>query len=251
MIAMRQNSILEFLRVHGNASFGQIADALGVSQETARRDIKTLNEQGVVRSIRGGAALPEVLEQAAFHYCLLEAASAKQQIAERAAQEVENGDSLLIGGGSTTFYFASALRRHRELTVVTNSVDVARVMSHGGNVVHTIGGELRPLSGSVLGPRAVQSLQDFAVDKAFFSVASLTARAGYGHEDADESAFTRALLGRARVRYALVDNTKMQKDAVFVIAPLGAVDVLITDGPPPSGIAEAVAAAGSRLIIAN
>lgn len=249
MSAIRRNRILETLKVHGRVSFSQLAEELDVSEETVRRDIKHLISKGVVEPVRGGAALPEVLRVAAFHECLTEQAEEKKIIAKLAAQLVKSGDTIMIGGGSTTAYFSLALRSHMNLTIVTNSVDAARILTtSGGNKVFTVGGKLDERSGSVMGMMAANDFKLFAVEKAFFSVGWLTARNGLMCDTLEEVECWRAMMSCAGKAIALVDSSKFGKRGLFKAAALEEVDILVTDKRPASDVEEALTNAGCDLV---
>lgn len=249
MSAIRRNRIIETLKVHGRVSFSQLAEELDVSEETVRRDIKRLISKGVVEPVRGGAALPEVLRVAAFHECLTEQAEEKKIIATLAAQLVKSGDTMMIGGGSTTAYFSLALRSHMSLTIVTNSVDAARILTtSGGNKVFTVGGKLDEQSGSVMGMMAANDFKRFAVEKAFFSVGWLTARDGLMCDTLEEVECWRAMISCASKAIALVDSSKFGKRGLFKAAALEELDILVTDKQPASDVEEAFVSAGCELV---
>ncbi len=252
MSELRRNTILELLKVSGRSSYADLAVELEVSEETVRRDIKRLVTEGVVESVRGGVALPDVLREAAFHHCLTEQVDEKKAIARAGASFVNNGDAIMIGGGSTTSYFSLALKHHRDLTVVTNSVDIARILvTQGGNRVHTIGGELNELSGTSMGLMAVENIQRFAVDKAFFSVGWLNEREGLMCDTLDEVACWQAMISCAERSIALVDSSKFYKRGLFKCASFEEIDSLVTETAPTLEIRRRLQEANCQLICAD
>lgn len=248
---LRQREILDVLTIKGRCSLAELAEEFNVSAETIRRDVKSLAEEGLVEPVRGGVALPEVLRETAFHYCLLEQVDAKKTIARRAAAEVANGEVLLIGGGSTTTYFAHALRHHMELTVITNSVDIARMLiPRNGNRVYCVGGALRSMDGAVLGPLAVEFVRRFSAKKTFFSVAEVDLADGLMHDAVEDVEIVRAMMERAERRYLLCDQSKFGRRGLLKLAAFDEVDALVTESEPAPEFRRRLEEAGVEVLIA-
>lgn len=252
MSEIRQNRILELLKIAGRSSYAELAAELEVSQETVRRDIKKMVTDGLVEMIRGGVALPDVMRETAFHYCLTEQVEEKKAIAQASAALVGNGDTVMIGGGSTTSYLALALRKYRDLTIVTNSVDIARILvTSGSNRVHTIGGALNGLSGTSMGLMAVENIKRFAVDTAFFSVGWLNGRDGLMCDTLDEVACWHAMIACSDLSVALVDSSKFGKRGLFKCSDFHDIDYLVTDTAPSARIRSRMQEAKCQLICAG
>ena len=252
MARRRQDEILDLLQMRGQCSITELADRLSVSGETIRRDIRKLADDGTVEAVRGGVALPEVVRETAFHYCLLEEVEAKQAIARRAAAEVENGDRLFLAGGSTMVYFAYALRSHLELTVITNSIDIARLLvTRNGNRVLVAGGEVDARNGCVEGPLAVEFVRGFYAAKAFVSSAWIHASGGVMHDEVSRAEVTRAMFDCAEQRVVLADHTRFAGQGLVRVAGLEEIDALATDRAPPAELGAAIDAAGVRLLLAD
>lgn len=248
----RHTEILNFLRIEGEISLVELATRLGVSNETIRRDIRKLAADGVVEQLRGSVALPEVLRETAYHYCLLEQVEEKRRIAAQAAKLVKSGDSLIIIGGSTSSYFAFELRELRDLTLVTNSCDTARLLvNRPGNRVFLLGGELRADNGSTYGAVASEDLRRFAVSTAFFSVAQVHAVDGYMHNHSDDVVLTRAAIDCAERSICLADHTKFGKRGLMRLATLTEIDVLVTDALPSPDLQLALQTARAEVLIAD
>ena len=252
MARRRQDEILDLLQMRGQCSITELADRLSVSGETIRRDIRKLAGDGTVEAVRGGVALPEVVRETAFHYCLLEEVEAKQAIAHCAAAEVENGDRLFLAGGSTMVYFAYALRGHLDLTVITNSIDIARLLAtRNGNRVLVAGGEVDARDGCVEGPLAVEFVRGFYAAKAFVSPACIHPSGGVMHDEINCAEITRAMLDCAEQRIVLADHTRFGGQRLVRVAGLDEIDTLATDWPPTAEVATAIVAAGVRLLLAD
>jgi DeoR family glycerol-3-phosphate regulon repressor len=189
---------------------------------------------GLVRKVHGGVVRPEPQMEPGFHDRLMQHAEAKRAIAQTAATLVRDGDSLMLDTGSTTTYVARALRQHRNLLVVTNSVDIARALaSRNGNRVYLAGGELRADDGAILGPPATAFVEQFRVRLAFLSIAAIDLEDGLMDYHLAEAEFSRVVMRRAETRVIVADRSKFGRRALVTVGPPSAVDTLITDAPPP------------------
>ena len=123
-----QSAILDALRVTGRESVTALAERLNVSDETVRRHLKDLVEQGAVHRVHGGVVLAGALAEPPFSRRMKDRIAAKRAIGKTVAERVMDGMTLLIDSGSTTTYVAEALQHKTGLTVVTNSIEVARTL---------------------------------------------------------------------------------------------------------------------------
>jgi DeoR family glycerol-3-phosphate regulon repressor len=246
----RHSAILKAVTARESCSVVELARDLRVSGETIRRDIKLMARDGMVRRVHGGVRLPDAVRESDFHQRLIEHAEAKKAIARRAAKEVRNGDPIMLDTGSTTAYLAEALRDHRDLLVVTNSVDIARTLAtRNGNRVYMAGGELRADDGAALGPAATAFVRQFRVRLAFLSIAAIDAEDGLMDYHLSEAEFSRVLMERAERTVVVADHSKFGRRALVRVAGFDAVDTLITDANPPAHFAELLRVAGLRVVV--
>lgn len=234
----RQSAILKTLNHRaldggGVCRVTDLAVLLGVSGETVRRDIKLMASEGLVRKVHGGVALLDQAGEPAFRQRLRENAQAKKAIAEYAASEVHDGDSIMLDTGSTTAYVAEALLVHRDLTVITNSVDIANTLAmRNGNRVFMAGGELRADDGAVLGGGAVAFIGQFRAHIAFLSVGAIDIEDGLMDYYMSEAEFSRMVIERAERTIVVADRSKLGLRALVRIAGFDAIDTLVTDSEP-------------------
>ena len=127
----RRHRILGLLAEHGQVFVNDLADTLGASKETVRRDLFRLEGRGLLRKVHGGAVRAQTAAKAAFSLRLNDQAHEKQLIAETAAGLFQRGDSLVLFSGTTTMALATVLARESGLTFVTNSVDIAANLWRG------------------------------------------------------------------------------------------------------------------------
>ena len=247
----RHADIVKLLRDRGTITVAEIAATLGVSQETVRRDLKPLAQAGDIVKLHGAIALPHDVGEAPFERRLREHAEAKRAIARHAARLIEDGDSLMLDTGTTTSIFARELLRKRNLTVVTNSSDIARTLATvNGNKVYMAGGELNGDNGAAFGASAVQFVASFNVRHTFISIGALDAQAGPTDSSLDEAEFARMLLQRGQRRHVLTDSSKYGRRALIKVCEFSDFDSLITEQPPPADLAAVLDAAGVAVDVA-
>jgi DeoR family glycerol-3-phosphate regulon repressor len=228
----RRRAILEAISLGGEARVVDLANRLRVSDETIRRDLKGLEAEGLIRKIHGAFLPPEPLGEPRFDRRMAQEEEAKQAIARLAAVQVRDGDAILLDTGSTTAYVARALHGHRNLLVVTNSVDIARTLAtRNGNRVYMAGGELRADDGAALGVSATAFVQQFRVRLYFLSVGAIDLEDGLMDFHLEEAEFSRVAMRRAERTIVVVDHTKFGRRALVSVCPLSAVQTLITDKP--------------------
>lgn len=252
----RQSAILKSLNDRaldgsGVCRVADLAATLGVSGETVRRDIKLMAREGLVRKIHGGVGLPDQAREPAFRQRLRENAQAKKAIADYAAREVHDGDTIMLDTGSTTAYVAEALLGHRDLTVMTNSVDIANTLATAnGNRVFMAGGELRADDGAALGGGAVAFIGQFRAQTAFLSVGAIDMEDGLMDYHMSEAEFSRAVIARAERTIIVADHTKLGMRALVRIAGFDAIDTLITDREPAPAFAKRLQREEVRVVVA-
>lgn len=171
----RRQQLSEFLARRGYADLAVLVAELGVSESTIRRDLSQLEEEGIVRRTHGGAV--SISDRfSALNYDAREATAVaeKQAIGQAAAALIQDGETVLLDGGTTTFQVARQLL-NRPLQVVTNSIPIAQLLSSGPHIdLIFVGGFIYPRTGVALGPLSVQALKSLHVDKALMGVAGIT-----------------------------------------------------------------------------
>lgn len=227
----RWQAILTILAEQGRIRVNGLAERLGVSEATVRRDLEAMQARGLLQRTHGGAVLPPPAAfEVSFDESQTRALAEKRAIGRRAAAMVADGDAIIIESGSTTLEFARSLGDGRRLTVLTNSLAIARELSaHEEIEVMILGGTLRRQSASLVGPWVSAILRDMRVDKAFVGVNGLSADFGLSSPNPFTAESRRAMLAAARQCIALADHSKLGVESLYRVAPLNALDLLITD----------------------
>lgn len=251
LASKRHADILKLLEIDGSIAVADLAERLGVSLETIRRDIKPLAERGALLRLHGAVALPTAIGEAPFERRMRENSAAKKKIAECAARTIADGESLMLDTGTTTSLLARELLGHRRLTVVTNSSDVARVLANvNGNRVFMAGGEIRPDNGAAFGLSAIEFAARFTVDHAVISAGAID-RLGVMDYEIEEADFARTVLSRGRRRMVVTDCSKFNRAGLVRVCAFTETDEIVTDAAPPAEIAQAIEHAGARLSVAD
>lgn len=251
LASKRHGDILKLLEIDGSMAVSDLAERLGVSLETIRRDIKPLAESGAVLRLHGSVALPTALGEAPFERRMRENSAAKKKIAECVARTIGDGESLMLDTGTTTSFLARELLGHRRLTVVTNSCDIARVLANvNGNRVFLAGGEIRPDNGAAFGLSAIEFVSRFSVDHAIVSAGAID-QSGILDYEIEEADLARCVLSRGRRRLVVTDGSKFGRSGLVRVCGFGEMDAIVTDARPDHDMATAISEAGASLIIAE
>jgi len=247
----RRQQILEMVRVRGFAALPELAEALSVSESTIRRDVDLLEDQGAASRIHGGVLYTGTSPKLP-HFDSREPArwEQKRAIAQKAVELVEDGDTILLDGGSTTYEVARLLVG-RPLHVVTNSLPVANLFaSDPRSDLVWIGGNVCPRTGVALGPYADKMLAAIRVRKTILSVAAVN-HEGFFNNDLRLVETERAMMQAADEVIVAADSCKFGHRSLTHLCELGAVNWVVVD----AGIGEAwksdLAAAEVRVVVAG
>jgi DeoR family fructose operon transcriptional repressor len=228
----RQKRIVELLQKGGKVRVEVLADMLKVSQVTMRKDLDALEERGLVERIHGSAVFSH---QSRFNISFLEKlhvnARAKRQIAQVALSLINEGDSIILDGGTTTFALAQALAvaRLKSVFIITNSLTAAFELSKVGYEVLTTGGLVRSHSMALLGGGAVEALEKHRADRAFLGTGGITVSHGCSTPFAMDAEVKQAILHAAEEVCILGDSSKFGRNCLVRFARLSEIDLFITD----------------------
>lgn len=249
----RQQEILAALRrAGGSLRVHALARELRVTEETVRRNLKKLAEDGVVEKVHGGAQLAGLQDEGDFRQRLSLRPSAKQRIASAVASMIGNGASLFLDVGSTTSFIADALRDHENLLVVTNSVSVAyKLATRNNNRVFMAGGELRAHDGGAFNRHAMEFANNFKTDFAILSVAGINADNGFMLFDLEEAEFSRSIISNAKTCIMAADSSKFGRPAPITLCDPARIDILVTEAAPPDTIGAALGKWGTKTTVVD
>jgi DeoR/GlpR family transcriptional regulator of sugar metabolism len=245
----RWDNLRALIRDSGVIRIEDLCRRLKVSPATVRRDLDQLERGGAIRRVHGGAVSVESrLDEPVFADKTSLAAREKRRIAEAALRFVEPGDTLYLDGGSTVLELARLLRERTNLTVVTNSLHAAHELAGRGPRLIVIGGELRRLSQTLVGPLTGPVLQELHLDKAFMGTIGFAFKEGLTTTDPSEAFTKRLVMEQAREVIVLADSSKAGKVSFANAGGWAKVDVLITDKQLDKGLARELAKQDIKLV---
>ena len=227
----REVEVLDALRQLGGAARNaNLAELLGVSEETIRRTTKSLAKADLVRRVHGGSYLPDSGAGEGVFSRLGLRQGEKARIGAAAVALVPEGACVFLDVGSTTGFVAQALNARRGLDVVTNSLNAVQALAEqAGNRVFMAGGQLGRGEWGMFGADTIDFIRGFSIDVAIMSVDAIDARQGFMQRDADEAAVARAVIGLAARTIVVADHQKFGQKAPLVLCAPKAVDGLVTD----------------------
>ena len=231
----RQLQLLTHVRQQRSASVEQLAEALGVTLQTVRRDVQRLAEQGLLTRFHGGVRVPgSTVENLAYQQREALNAEGKARIARAVAAQLPHGCSLILNIGTTTEAIARALMQHRGLRVITNNLNVAAILSGNPDCeVIVTGGVVRARDRGIVGEAAVDFIRQFRVDIALIGISGIEPDGTLRDFDYREVKVAQTIIEHAREVWLAADQSKFNRPAMVQLATLAQIDRLFTDAPPP------------------
>ncbi|KAB1503758.1 DeoR/GlpR transcriptional regulator [Corynebacterium sp. 320] len=243
----RRRQIASLTAVHGRVTVVELAEKFGVTAETIRRDLATLDNEGGLYRVHGGAvpAYSFRNESTSIETRSKAALAAKKAIGKAALQTIPTGPStLFIDAGTTTAMMAEELaaslaKNHSEddtvdVHIITNSLPIATMLADAPRCdVRLIGGHVRPQSQAVVGDIATRAIGVLRADVAFIGTNALTMQHGLSTPDAQEGAIKRAMVTNAQRVVALCDSTKFGLDYLVSFASINDIATVVTDKDAP------------------
>jgi len=257
LIAERHSRLQDMIARRGIADLDTLAAELRVSQSTVRRDLELLEARGVVQRTHGGviwvgqaSQLSPSTRPYAFDQRMGYQVDYKRSIARAARSLVQPGETILIDGGTTTFYFAQELVG-QSLQIVTNSLPIANLFLNNDHVELVLtGGLMYPRYGVLLGPQTESNIAAMHTKTMFFSVAGVHDGALYNQNLLLVQTEQRMMAQTQRV-VLLVDSGKFGQQALAKLCMMDEVDVVVTDSRLHPDQQQAVRDAGCELIVAE
>lgn len=230
-IDMRRKKILAQLREDGKVSVVRLAEELGTTPVTIRNDLTTLQRDGYLVRIPGGAVISQRPLSPYVGDSADECSSQKEALAAAAVEMVADGETLFFNSGTTTLYIARALKAKRHLNIVTNSLAVAMEL---GNIatfnVLLLGGEINASYGFTYGGDAQEQLSKYRADWAILSVDGVSAAGGVTTYHPEEAILDRIMMANARRRLVAATANKIGRAGFSRICDSDADILILTHG---------------------
>ena len=249
----RKQQILNLLTARGYTNVTELASRFNVTTETIRRDLNELEQENLVKRIHGGAIAAakrssELEYQNRGQYLMQE----KKDIARKAAELINDGETVVITSGTTTQAMAEFLLRKKNLTVVTNSVLLCADLAAGQGIeLFMLGGKVRNGNFSVSGPISIENLSVFNPDKTIIGIGGISLEKGLTDHRMDETLLTRSCLKAAGVTIGLADHSKFGTVTRYTIGPARMIQYLVTSDITPETVCEPYNREGIRVLRAE
>ncbi len=245
----RHEHILMRLSSENRVSVMDLAQALRVSDETIRRDLKDLEAEGKLRRVHGGAVPISPIQDRPITERSQKQAREKATIARLAREQISDETAIFLDTGTTTLGLARQLTGFANLKLYTNSVKIALEASkHHGVSVHLTPGRLRKVELDLVGVDTITYIQQFYFDVAFMGAAAVDLNRGIMDYEEDEARIRQALVKNSRLRVFLIDSSKFGKTGNVQTARFSDIDQIVTDTALSAAFGEAVMAARAEVV---
>jgi DeoR/GlpR family transcriptional regulator of sugar metabolism len=231
MANQRREKILELLREDGSAKVTNLSKLFRVTEVTIRQDLEKLEKDGSIVREHGGAFLKNVEDHVRnFSITHQENMDKKALIAEKSLEFIESGDTIILDSGSTTTEIAKRLRGKKNLTVITNAMNIALMLgAELGIEIIVTGGEFKPPTLSLTGQKAADFFKGLNVQKLFLATAGISLKSGLTYPSISDLVVKKAMIEAAEITYLVADSSKIGKSALASLGALSLIDYIITD----------------------
>ena len=230
----RRNAILTKLTVEGKVIVADLSQEFSVTEETIRRDLERLENDGLAKKTYGGAVANKN-PNTDLPYSVRTRANVekKQRIAEIIGDMINDGDYIMLDASSTAIFVAKYIKNKKNITLITNSVEILLELAdkEDWNILST-GGSLRKGALSLVGASAEKMIRGFHVDLAVCSAKGLDIKMGVTDSNEKDSQIKQAIFSAAEKRVLAVDSTKFDKISFVKVCEASEVDLVVTDEPP-------------------
>lgn len=220
----RANQIMELLQKNGTAQAVQIGQLLQVSLVTVRKDLQRMEDEGLLRRTHGGAAICGTQTSQDPRMGVME------RIAEAVAQQIQEGDCVIMNAGNTTLLTARKLLGRKNITIITNSIPIAReLVQQAGIKLIFLGGEVNAEAVFTYGWDAVTQLEQYKANKLILSASGISCSAGLTTRHMEAADLLRKMIARTQTVIAVADDTKIGFESFYHVGDLRVVDMLMTN----------------------
>ncbi len=235
----RQTEILEMARSEGRVVVEQLAERFAVTLQTIRRDLTELSEAGLLDRVHGGAVMRTGVSNIGYEERRRMHDSAKAAIGRCCARAIPDNSSMILNIGTTTEAVARELLNHRNITVVTNNMNVANILvANESCEIMVAGGGLRRSDGGLVGDLTTQFIEQFKVDFAIIGISALDRDGDLLDFDLAEVRVAKAIIRQSRQTFLVSDASKLDRSAPVKLASLSEIDAIFTDQALPEDLTE-------------
>ncbi|MFI1745657.1 DeoR/GlpR family DNA-binding transcription regulator [Thalassobellus sediminis] len=227
----RREKIIEFLQEDGSAKVVDLAKLFKVTEVTIRQDLEKLEKQDLIIREHGGAYLKNIEDNVKnFSLVQQDNLGEKEVIALKCLDFIESGDTIILDSGSTTTEIAKKLIGYKDLTVITNALNIALMLgTEPGIEVIMTGGEFKPPTLSLTGQKAADFFKGLNVQKLFLATAGISLKSGLTYPSISDLVVKKSMIDAADITYLVADSSKIGKSALASLGALSLIDYIITD----------------------
>ncbi len=246
----RRREILSILERNGRVSVTELVEHLGFSSDTVRRDLKCLEQMGLLQRTHGGAIrLPATPTDGRLASVSSDEWEIKDQLCREAAKLIQPGETIFIEGSSTTMTMADHLPHGQQNTVLTNGWQIAfRLRGREGVELIAVGGTMKA-GGNTTGTLAIEQLKQFSVDRSFISASGVDPQKGVTTSTTDTAFLKRTVVQISRQVVLLADHRKLGRVAFTASLPIKEIDLLITDSQSDDELVQQLRQAGVSVLV--
>lgn len=233
-LSNRRQEIMNLLRLQGSVTVEELKETFDVSEETVRRDLNALEEEGMLNRVYGGAYLGNLVNQTLSNDMRKETMRAeKERVANICVGMIENGDTIMLDSSTTAYYLAKRLMNYSNLTVITNSLDIAYLLSsYKGVHVICCGGHLSKKYMSFMEMDAWEDVCKYYVDTCFVSCTGIGVKCGLSDSIEMQGRIRREMLRHAQKKICIADDTKIGKTTLYQICAINELDGIVLNQKP-------------------
>lgn len=248
----RKQKIIDYLKKNKTVTILNLSKTLKVSRETIRKDIYELEKAGFLKKTHGGAVLDSSNQESDYEKRKTLNDHEKNQIAEEAVKHIEEGDTIYLDYGTTTFMLAKKLSNFKNITVITNTIPIINELlrNEGINLI-ILGGSVRKNEDSLFGQMASNNIKDIYVDIGFFGCGGIDPKTGITNHHMGETYISKEMLDHCKSKIFLADHSKFNVTALNKTTELKDVDIIITNEEVDEELKNGIENEGVELIVSN
>jgi DeoR/GlpR family transcriptional regulator of sugar metabolism len=251
--AERKNTIKELLLKNNSVKVSDLVKQFNVSEETIRRDLNQLDQEGFLEKNYGGAIL---LKKHSPNHIVLPIQERHQQfykekelIGKKATELISADQTLILDAGTTTWHVSRGLEKKGKLTIITNAMNIAEECTKNELAsIYLLGGKLRRNSLSTVGPQAEAELKKYNANYVFLGTSGISLRQGFTSSDLYEAEMKKAMVSAGQKRVVLADHSKLQKAGLTSFCDFNNVDIFITSDQADEKVLYDIEKAGVKVI---
>ena len=253
----RKSLIVDLLEKNHTVSVSNLAEMLNMSKETVRRDLRELEQEGMIKRTHGGAVLvPHAnnVSESPFAFREIKHYAEKNRICEKAAEYIQDGDTIFVDNSSTSINLLRYINPSYQVTVVTSSIrllmEAASLDNHNLTMI-SLGGIFRAKNYSLSGVMSLECIKNFRPKLAFLSCHSIRPETGLSDGSIYEVETKRALIDSAQTVYILADHSKFKENGFVYLSDFSKIETIITDDQVSSETVRQIENKGVKVVIVS